>query len=442
MDFMTPEGGAGLGVLYLLRAMGMTVLAGLFLCAFLDARMDGRRARLIMGAGIGAVILANIPLAFLLGSEAYMRLTPVLLNLPVFVLFGWVSRYRDGRLLFTLTTLMAETGLVTLAGMLCALPFGGRLGIDLLGRCAAALLLLWLNWRLRPLYLEMQGMLRRGWLLFSLIPLAYYVSLYVYIMLVDPGERAENLTAILVTSGMAAAAHTVIFFFFQTIRRQEQTERERQLLSTQVSALRRQQEMMARSEEKLRVHRHDMRFVLHTLTAMLERGDTAGALEYLGQSDKKLNDTVMAHYCESPVLDALLAYYAEQARSREIQVRIEIKLSRKLPADEDELCAVLANALENAIHACEALPAGTPRRIEVAAASKPHFCVEIANTCDGKAEFDRNGFPISREPGHGVGTRSIAAFFDKYQAVYSYSVGKDGMFRLRFLIARPDAGTR
>ena len=49
MDFMTPEGGAGLGVLYLLRAMGMTVLAGLFLCAFLDARMDGRRARLIMG---------------------------------------------------------------------------------------------------------------------------------------------------------------------------------------------------------------------------------------------------------------------------------------------------------------------------------------------------------------------------------------------------------
>ena len=35
MDFMTPEGGAGLGVLYLLRAMGMTVLAGLFLCAFL-----------------------------------------------------------------------------------------------------------------------------------------------------------------------------------------------------------------------------------------------------------------------------------------------------------------------------------------------------------------------------------------------------------------------
>ena len=41
-----------------------------------------------------------------------------------------------------------------------------------------------------------------------------------------------------------------------------------------------------------------------------------------------------------------------------------------------------------------------------------------------------------------MGTRSIAAFFDKYQAVYSYSVGKDGMFRLRFLIARPDAGTR
>ena len=439
MTALFTEGGHGLlSLFYMLRAMGMTVLAGVFLYTLLDSRLDRRRTRLTMASWITAVILVNFPLAALLGGESYMRLTPLLLNLPVFVLFGWLSRHRGGRMLFTLMTLMVESALVTLTGMLCALPFGGNPGADLLGRCAAAVFLLTLNRRLRPLYLDMQAVSRRGWFLFSLIPLAYYISLYFYIMRVSPGRRVENLAAVLVSSGMVMAAYAVILFFFQETRRNMQNERERQLLKTQVDALRRQQDMMAHSEEKLRLYRHDMRFTLNTLTAMLERGDTAGALEYLGKSDARLADTALTHYCKSPVLDALLAYYEEQARDRDIEVQIRMALGPELPVDETELSTVFANALENAIHACEKLPEGTPpRRIEVTAVSAPHFCVEISNTCDGKAAFDGEGFPITNEPGHGIGTRSTAAFFAKHKAVYQYSVTEDGMFRLRFLINRP-----
>ena len=218
------------------------------------------------------------------------------------------------------------------------------------------------------------------------------------------------------------------------IRRMADGRNRADMLSMQVSALRRQQSMVAHSEEKIRLYRHDMRFTLHALTAMLERGDTAGALEHLGKSDAKLADTALTHYCKSPVLDALLAYYEEQAQDRGIEMQIRMTLAPELPVDETELSTVFANALENAIHACEKLPEGAPRRIEVSAVSAPHFCVEIANTCDGKAGFDGEGFPITHAPGHGVGTRSIAAFFSKHQAVYQYSVTEDGMFRLRFLI--------
>lgn len=221
------------------------------------------------------------------------------------------------------------------------------------------------------------------------------------------------------------------------IRRMAESRNRADMLIMQVSALRRQQDMVARSEEKIRLYRHDMRFTLHALTAMLERGDIAGALEHLGKSDARLADTALTHYCKSPVLDALLAYYEEQARDRDIEVQIRMTLGPELPVDETELSTVFANALENAIHACEKLSEGTPRRIEVTAVSAPHFCVEISNTCDGKAAFDGEGFPITHAPGHGVGTRSIAAFFAKHKAVYQYSVTEDGMFRLRFLINRP-----
>lgn len=420
----------------MLRAMGMTVLAGILLYTLLDSRLDKYRTRRLMTTWIAAIILINVSLAALLSGQTYMHLSPLLLNLPVFALFGWLSRHRGGRMFFTLMTHIVEVALVTLTGMLCALPFGSSFVADLLGRCAAAVLLLVLNLHLRPLYLDMQETLSRGWFLFSLIPFAYYASLYFYVMRVSPRDRVEHLADILVFSCMVIAAYGVIFFFFQNIRRNAQNERERQLLQTQVSALRRQQNIMRESEEKIRLYRHDMRFTLHALTAMLERGDVAGALRYLGESDAKLTDTALIHYCKCPILDALLAYYKEQAHNRDIEMQIQMALTPDLPVDETELSTVFANALENAIHACEQLPDGETGRIKVTGVSSPHFCIEIANTCDGNIEFDSDGFPLSHEPGHGVGTRSIAAFFAKYKAVYQYSITEDGMFRLQFLINR------
>lgn len=193
---------------------------------------------------------------------------------------------------------------------------------------------------------------------------------------------------------------------------------------------------MRRNEEKIRVYRHDMRFITQAAVSMLERGDVAGALKYLGESDAKLNDTSLVHYCDNAVLDALIAYYAERAQERNITVTAHMDLGVELPADEMELSTVFANALENAIHACGKLPERAEKRIELTAVSSPHFCIEIANTYTGDVVFDGEGFPVTQEPGHGLGTRSIAAFMKKYGAVYSYKLS-DGMFRFRFLINRP-----
>ena len=74
-----------------------------------------------------------------------------------------------------------------------------------------------------------------------------------------------------------------------------------------------QREWHSRAQRgKIRLCRHDMHFTLYTPASMLERGNTAGALQYLGESDVKLGSTALTHYCKSPMVDALLAYYEEQ----------------------------------------------------------------------------------------------------------------------------------
>jgi len=93
---------------------------------------------------------------------------------------------------------------------------------------------------------------------------------------------------------------------------------------------------------------------------------------------------------------------------------------------------VFANAIENAINACEILDEND-RYIEVRAITYPCFMLQISNSFDGKIAFDKNGIPESKKAGHGFGTRSIVAFCKKNNAVYEFKTD-DRKFSLRIVI--------
>lgn len=94
---------------------------------------------------------------------------------------------------------------------------------------------------------------------------------------------------------------------------------------------------------------------------------------------------------------------------------------------------VLANALENAIHACGKLSGEQEKSIAVRILHVPHLVLEVVNTYDGEVQFDNEGLPAAKESGHGIGTRSIAAFAEKYGAVIDYQADET-MFRFRLLV--------
>lgn len=403
-----------------------------------DLKYDMKKSLSILGIGTLGILIVNLLIFGLWGGQVFFSLYPLATNGLALAVIFLISRQRGLPLLFNLLTAITTCSVITLPGFLLTRVFGFGAMADIVSRLVLTIPLLYLLYRyFRPAYLAMLNTMERGWGLLCLMPLVFY-GVFLYLLNFRPRQNyPESIALTAAILLILVTAYGVVFILFQKTKREAALQEEQQLLEAQVSALHRQWDMVERSEEKIRLYRHDMRFTLHALTAMLERGDTAGALEHLGKSDAKLADTALMHYCKSPVLDAMLAYYEEQARDREIQVLIRMTLAPELPVDETELSTVFANALENAIHACEKLPEGTPRRIEVSAVSAPHFCVEISNTCDGEAAFDGEGFPITHAPGHGIGTRSIAAFFSKHKAVYQYSVTEDGMFRLRFLINRP-----
>jgi hypothetical protein len=106
---------------------------------------------------------------------------------------------------------------------------------------------------------------------------------------------------------------------------------------------------------------------------------------------------------------------------------------RETPVDAMELSAVIANVIEIARNACARMPEGSSKCIELICVNKPIFIFECSNTCAGEVLLDKNGLPISNEEGHGIGTKSIAAFIKKHNALIDYQTG-NGIFQLRIMV--------
>jgi sensor histidine kinase regulating citrate/malate metabolism len=100
--------------------------------------------------------------------------------------------------------------------------------------------------------------------------------------------------------------------------------------------------------------------------------------------------------------------------------------------DEMQLAIAISNLFENAIHACEKVTEND-RFIEITAKFKKQLLFEIVNSCDGKAELNEDGYPITNEVGHGIGTRSVLDFVQKTNSEIRY-IAEDNRFKVRMII--------
>jgi len=282
-------------------------------------------------------------------------------------------------------------------------------------------LLAWTIYRwVRPLYLELQSTVCKGWYLFTAIALIVYVMLSMSISV--PTMITRRLEQLPVFVLQLILLPTIYIHIFATLRHQQamhkMTEQEN-ILKLQVAGTAARMDEYSAANEKFRVERHDFRHKMQTIAGMVEKGQFAElralALEY----NENSRETPVRQYSTYPVIDAVLSSYLQKAEEKEIKVSAALAFPEPLPVNETELATVFANAIENAIHACEKLPE-EKRELSVKAITTPHFMVQVANSFDGVVEFDKNGLPVSHEDGHGFGTRSIAAFCGKYGAFYEF----------------------
>ena len=132
-------------------------------------------------------------------------------------------------------------------------------------------------------------------------------------------------------------------------------------------------------------------------------------------------------FCENETVNLILSAFATKAKQGSIMLTVDAKLPDLLPFSDTELCSLLSNALENAIQATKNINDGNKRYITLRVYSKNNkLCIDIRNRYQGEPTFHQ-GLPVSKEQGHGFGTKSMAHIVEKHGGVFRFSV-KDGWF--------------
>lgn len=110
---------------------------------------------------------------------------------------------------------------------------------------------------------------------------------------------------------------------------------------------------LRREQDQVRTLRHDLRNHLTALQGLLAQGQTAQAAGYLEQIAGSPWAQGNQQFCENETANVVLSSKAEAARRLGLQTEFQAALPRDLPIADPDLCALLGNAIDNAMEAAQ-----------------------------------------------------------------------------------------
>ena len=392
-----------------------------------ESRYSKKKTLTLTLITMGPLSLLNGILAVILDPATIGTLLLFTLSLPSLIFFWFLAKNRDGRFFFTfcmIDTTVLEIMYITQIINYHTTP-DSYLVMFLIRLIAYPLLEFWTYKKLRVTYLEVQSHTKNGWWLFATIGALFYV--FISLLASTPSsitERPEYYPVVILFFIIMPLIYlNIILTLFRQQHYYQMIEQEN-ILRLQTSNVITRVEELADANEKFREERHNFRHKMKTIASLVEAQQYDELALLVEEYKEVYQKTAVTRYCKNAILDAVFSAYIKRAENLGIPVQLGLAFPDVIPVNETELATAFANAIENAIHACEKLPP-QKRFIEIKVISKPKFIAMIKNSFDGNAEFDDEGIPINHDEDHGFGTRSIAAFCNKIGGHYEFKAHDD-----------------
>ena len=236
------------------------------------------------------------------------------------------------------------------------------------------------------------------------------VAMYYAILLVAPGTNQQEtfghiFGCILIAVATVALCHAMA--------KDHQRMLEKQAVDQQLDMQKKYYMELAERVEDARRQRHDFKHHMAVVRNFIETDDKSGLEVYCDEMLRHNAGNGAIPYTGNAAVDGLVYHYSNLARERGIRFEFSGSVDSGAMADVD-LCALLGNALDNALTAAAA--AGNEPFIRVTAdAQSGHGRVLVSNSFDGILEKDGDVF-LSRKRHRvpGIGMRSMQTICDRY----------------------------
>lgn len=406
------------------RVIMILIFALILFCLLIEFRTQKNKYIFILAWLL--LTAANAIIIWVVGFVIFNIIYPLTFLAPIYLIINKVSKQRGFKLLYTFLTVVLITIISYISGFMISYYIGDIEFWETFIRVIVFGIAIFIVAKFyRKTYLMMINTLEKGWIMLCAVPLFAYISIYpVVIKNIFQITNEFRLTIMFYMISLIFN-YFVNAKFFEIVIKENYRKLYAHYLITQIEAMQEQSKNFLKVEDKIKIYRHDMRHFLNELTIIVKQGDTDAALRLIGEQDKSLHTINIKKYCLDPVINAIINYNFNNIIRNNIELEYDINITENLPIDEIDLSTILANALENAKNACMNMHEGEKFIVFKCKSECGKLILEITNPFNGEMNLDKNGYPVSYEEGHGLGTKSIVELANKYNAVLNYQINNN-----------------
>lgn len=202
-----------------------------------------------------------------------------------------------------------------------------------------------------------------------------------------------------------------------TITKQNQKKQEYQLIGIQNSMLEQNYKKINELYKNNARNFHDFKNHVISIDSLLKQGEYEKLRQYVDQLGGSTYNSKIVFYTGVDIVDAVLNNKEQEAKDNDIKIKIQAIFPVKSNIQSVDICAILANLMDNALEACKKIPEKEKRFINVKINCVSNLIIIVIENAVHEKQVKVNGSFITSKSNkdlHGFGLRSVKSSIEKY----------------------------
>lgn len=191
-------------------------------------------------------------------------------------------------------------------------------------------------------------------LLFGSLPVTYYI--FDYATTVYSNALYSNVLIISEFLPTVLVTFYILFLpaFYLETQKRAAAEMQRSMLTMERSSPSLRWTPFTGWRPRPPVYQHDMRHHLNMLDGLLSAGRPDEATAYIKNVQADIEAITPRRFCENHLVNLLCSSFTDKAQRQGAVLTVDASLPNDVAISDTELCSLLSNGLENALHAVAA----------------------------------------------------------------------------------------